>query len=210
MQIWWNIKICNRSEQVINEPTHILSNSASCIDLIFADKPNLIMESGVLPSLHAKCHHQIVYSKLNVNGIYPSPYQRLIWDYKKAIVDGIRKSLNSVHWGFVLSDKNFDQQVQYLNEILMNVFYNCIPNKWITIDDKDPPWMNDEIKSNINYRNTFHQQLKKYKTNLIDPDVVNNLTSELLSIIYQRKNVFFIFLKNLMILKQMQRYIGLC
>ena len=29
-------------EQVINEPIHILPNSASCIDLIFAGKPNLI------------------------------------------------------------------------------------------------------------------------------------------------------------------------
>ena len=28
-------------EQVINEPTHILPNSASCIDLSFGDKPNL-------------------------------------------------------------------------------------------------------------------------------------------------------------------------
>ena len=50
----------------------------------------------------------------------------------------------------------------------MNVFYNYIPNKWIAIDDKDPPWMNDEI--NINYRNTFYQKLKKYKINLSDLD----------------------------------------
>ena len=65
-------------EQVINEPVHILPDSASCIDLIFSDKPNLIMESGVLPSLHIKCHHQIAYSNLNLNVVYPSPYQRLI------------------------------------------------------------------------------------------------------------------------------------
>ena len=70
----------------------------------------------------------------------------------------------------------------------MNVFYNYIPNKWITMDDKGPPRMNDEIKKKINYRNTFDQQLKKYKINLTDPDVVNNLTSELSSIISQRKD----------------------
>ena len=23
---------------------------------------------------------------------------------------------------------------------------NCIPNKLITVDDKDPPWMNESIK----------------------------------------------------------------
>ena len=28
--------------QVINEPTHILESSSSCIDLIFTSKPNLI------------------------------------------------------------------------------------------------------------------------------------------------------------------------
>ena len=57
-------------EQVINEPTHILQNSSSCIDLIFADKPNLIVESGVFPSHHVKCYHQIIYSKLNLNVVY--------------------------------------------------------------------------------------------------------------------------------------------
>ena len=54
-------------EQVINERTHILPNSVSYTDLIFANKPNLIVESGVVPSLHGKCHHQIVYWKLNLN-----------------------------------------------------------------------------------------------------------------------------------------------
>ena len=58
----------------------------------------------------------------NLNVVYPPLYQHLIWDCKKANVDGIRKSLNSINWGFVLSDKNVHQQVQYLNEILKNVF----------------------------------------------------------------------------------------
>ena len=72
----------------------------------------------------------------------------------------------------------------------MKVFYNYIPNKRITIDTKDSPWMNDEIKIKINYRNTFYQQLKKYKINLTDLDVVNELTSELSSIISQRKDEY--------------------
>ena len=36
--------------QIINEPTHILPSSASCIDLIFTNQPNLVITSGV--------HHQ--------------------------------------------------------------------------------------------------------------------------------------------------------
>ena len=38
--------------QIINEPTHILDPSSSCIDLVFTSQPNLVTESGVHPSLH--------------------------------------------------------------------------------------------------------------------------------------------------------------
>ena len=43
--------------QIVSDPTHILLNSSSCIDLIFTNQPNLVTESGVYPSLHPKCHH---------------------------------------------------------------------------------------------------------------------------------------------------------
>ena len=35
--------------QVIDEPTHILPNSASCTDLIFTMETNFVTESGLLP-----------------------------------------------------------------------------------------------------------------------------------------------------------------
>ena len=53
-------------KQLTAEPTHVLENSTSCIDLIFTNQPNLIMGSGVHPSLHSKCHHQVKSAKLSV------------------------------------------------------------------------------------------------------------------------------------------------
>ena len=53
-------------QQLINEPTHITGNSSSCIDLLFCSQPNLVMESGVHPSLHSNCHHQIIYAKFKL------------------------------------------------------------------------------------------------------------------------------------------------
>ena len=43
--------------QVLKESTHIIHNSYSSIDLIFASQSNLIIESGVHPSLHPNCDH---------------------------------------------------------------------------------------------------------------------------------------------------------
>ena len=34
-------------QQIINEPTHIIGDSSSSIDLIFTSQPNLVMDSGV-------------------------------------------------------------------------------------------------------------------------------------------------------------------
>ena len=71
-------------KQVITEPTHILESSSSRIDLIFTNQPNIVMDSGVHLSLHEKCHHQIIYSKLNLRIEYPPPYIRKMWDYNRS------------------------------------------------------------------------------------------------------------------------------
>ena len=67
------------------------------------------------------------------------------------------------------------------NKKLLNDFSNYIPNKIISIDDKDSLRMTDEIESEIKKRDMFYQQLKKDKLNLIYFDVINELTSELSS-----------------------------
>ena len=42
-----------------------------------------------------------------------------------------------------------------LNETILKVFWNYVPNKSITIDEKDPIWMNETIKSKINFTNSI-------------------------------------------------------
>ena len=80
--------------QVINQPTHILDNSKSCIDLIVTSQPNMIMDSGVHPSLHSNCHHQIIYAKFDLKVFYPPPYERAMWHFSRANSDQIKKAIN--------------------------------------------------------------------------------------------------------------------
>ena len=65
--------------QLISESTHILQSSSSWVDLIFTDQLNLVINSGIKQSLHENCHHQITYSKFNMQIIYPPPHQRRAW-----------------------------------------------------------------------------------------------------------------------------------
>ena len=137
--------------QLISEPTHILQNTSSCTDLIFSDQPNLVINSGIKPSLHENCHHQITYVKFNLQIIYPPPY--LVWDYKNPNASSIQKALNMVDWNKLISNANVEKQVNTLNDTLFNFFSNFVRSKVITVDDRDPPWVNEEIKCKIKSKN---------------------------------------------------------
>ena len=117
--------------QLISEPTHI--------DPIFTNKTNIVINSGIKPSLHENCHHQITYAKFNQEIIYLPPYQRLVWDCKNAYASSIQKALNKIDWKKLFSNANFEKQVNLLNDTLFNIFSNFVRNKVITIDNRDPP-----------------------------------------------------------------------
>ena len=63
--------------QMIIEPTHFLEHcKPSCIDLIICDQPNLVIESGVRPSLDQACKHQITFCRLSIKTFRILPFQR--------------------------------------------------------------------------------------------------------------------------------------
>ena len=65
-------------DQVIDGPTHILPNSASCIDLIFTMETNFATELRVLPSLFLRNHHQLIFAKVSFTTFFPPAYKRRI------------------------------------------------------------------------------------------------------------------------------------
>ena len=80
--------------QLISDQMHILRHSSSCIDLIFVNQPNLVIDSVIHPSLHQNCHHQIIYCKLNLKIEYPPPYAHEVWDNEKAQTDLINRAID--------------------------------------------------------------------------------------------------------------------
>ena len=84
--------------QIIKEPTHILDNSRSCIDLIFTFQPNMVIDSGVHGSLHSNCHHQVIYLKFDLKIFYPPPNEKTVWHFKHAKSDHIKRAIDIFDW----------------------------------------------------------------------------------------------------------------
>ena len=121
-------------QQLISEPTHTLNNSSSCIDLIFTDQTNLVINSGTHPSLHPNCHHKITHCKIDLKITYLPPYKRLVWDFKRANIPSIRKAIKMVDWRFMFLNKSIHDQVSIFNNTLINIFSNYIPHKYVTVE----------------------------------------------------------------------------
>ena len=180
----FSLTSANGFSQLINEPTHFQGNSSSCIDLIFTNQGNLSVNSGAHTSLYPKCKHQIIHSSFNLNIYYPLPYQRLIWNYKKVDLLKISKALDSVNWERLFDQHDINQQVKTLNEVLLNIFRNYVPNKYIIIDDKDPVSMNDTVKSKIIAKNLLFKQCisnGRFESDFMFLETIANELNELIS-----------------------------
>ena len=96
-----------------------------------------------------------------------------------------------MNWERLFDQKHINAQVAALNETILNVFRNYVPNKYITIDDKDPVWMNETIKSKIKAKNALYK--KNIQNGRFERDFVllQNLIIELKELISSTKFLYY-------------------
>ena len=116
--------------QLIDQPTHILTNSSSLIDLIITDQVDMFVDSGLLPSPCDKSHHEIIYGKLNLAAPLTPPYKRTVWDYNEANHDLIKETLSNTNWEAIFENSTPDEAVKgFTNIILSTICRNLFPTR---------------------------------------------------------------------------------
>ena len=143
------------------------------------------MESGVHSSLHENCHHQITYAKFNLKIYYPPPYEREVWHYQKANVENIRKAISEFPWERRFANSDVNEKVYLFNKAI-NIS-NYILHEIIICNDRDPPWINDNIKKLINVKNRACAPYRLNKNNSSTFQHFQFLQSRLNSLIEKSK-----------------------
>ena len=133
--------------QIINEATHVLEASSSRIDLIFTTQPNLVVESGVHPSLHAN---------VTINLYLQNLISKYIIHHHTHVKSGtINKQIVNLSDGQLVTLIRIElSSILMFTSTVMNILSNFIPHETIVCDDKDPPWFNKAIKSLIQEKKT--------------------------------------------------------
>ena len=151
----------------------------------------MVVNSGVHSSLHANCHHQIVFAKFDLKIYYPPPYEREVWHYQEADSILIRRAIHEFNWKRALSNLNVDEQVTVFNRIILNIMKNIIPHETIVCDDKDLPWFDERIKSLIQEGALLLGTFRKNRNNVEIITCLNNFNNRLALLINTAKQNFY-------------------
>ena len=82
-------------------------------------------------------------------------------------------------------------QVVAFNETILDIFRNYIPNKCVTVDDKDPLWMDETIKSKIKTKIILYKkyiQNGRFESNFV---CLENIIIELNELISSTNTLFY-------------------
>ena len=149
--------------QFISEPTHFFREDCrpSCIDLILTDQPNLVLDSGVRPSLDPPVKHQITYCKINYKVPFRPKFKRLVWHYNRANVDLIRRSISEFSWIENLRLKTPSQQVDLLSKTILNIISNFTPHDQKIFSPHKHEWIDRNITSLLRKQNKLFKKFRK-------------------------------------------------
>ena len=164
----------------------------SCIDLTFCTNKNIISNHSIDVSIFDKCHHNIIFGKIDIRVPLPPIFVHEVWDYSKANVEHIKKAISNLNWHNAFKDLSVDEKVVLLNETLLNIFRNYIPNKKTKCDYRQPPWMTDKIKTLLRDRYKLTKMFYKNGQKTTDREKVLIKSAECTKEILEAKNIYIL------------------
>ena len=84
-----------------------------------------------------------------------------------------------------------NEQVHLLNKTLLNIYINFIPNKILTFNDSDPPWISNHIKNLINFKNQIFQSYLYNGKKSSDYDLLQTITTTISKTIIDSRSEYF-------------------
>ena len=75
----------------------------------------------------------------------------------------ISKTIQGFDWDKEFLDKSTEEKASILTKTILNIISNFISNETVTIDDRDPPWINNKTKSLIKDKTEYFKNCVKPK-----------------------------------------------
>ena len=144
----------NNLHQMITEVTRCKNGSATLIDLILTPCPEIIEKAGVLPPV--KSDYRCIYAEIKNSQPVQQSFKRMLYIYSKINEQEFLDKVGSVDWNNVVNTGTVDTAAELFSSTLLNIGKTCMPVKTITVNNKDAPWITEEIKKLIKKKQNIH------------------------------------------------------
>ena len=165
-RVLFNIFHSQNYTQLIYEPTRVVSNCSSCIDLIFMNNQSIISNAGVRSQI-GNCDHCPIFISLNKIITKPKSFKRWVWDLKRGDFNKFRSLLLDAAWENCYSHENFDDVVNEWMSLFTSIAEECVPHYETTIRPCDKSFMNSNLRRLMRKRDRLHSIF--HRTN--DPNI---------------------------------------
>ncbi|XP_057310565.1 uncharacterized protein LOC130648529 [Hydractinia symbiolongicarpus] len=138
--------------------------------LDYEPQPNLVVESGIQPSLFNTCHHQIVYANVSFKAPLPPTYEREVWHYNRAQIHLIERSIENFDW--VRAEKQDDEvnlrgNTDFVSELITDTKSSYFKN----LGEK----LNDPLIGTKTYWSILKRRMNKVKIPTVPSLLVDNI-----------------------------------
>ena len=106
-------------------------------------------------------------------------------------IDLIKRAINSFDLEKAFSNIDIDKMVSIFNQTIINILCNFIPHETVLFDDRDPPWMNKEIKKLIHEKKNIFNCFRRNNNDEQLLDRLKNLQAQLNFLIEKSKRKYY-------------------
>ena len=168
------------------------ATSATLLDLIITNNPDLVLAKVVVPNLVSD--HDLIGIKINITKPRRQPLIktfRQLTNYNKNILNNL---IMSEYHSFnkILDTDNVNHQVYIFNENFIKCLDVCAP--FVTKEIKRPyaPWFTDELRDAIRKKNAIHNDLKRDRANIFLMEQYRNVKKQVKSLIQSTKKDYYL------------------
>ena len=119
-----------------------------------------------------------------------------MWHYNRANTSLIKRAVSNFNWHTHLSNNNPNWQVNFFTKTILNILSNFIPNEYVKVTPKDPPWITNGLKRMIKKQNKQYKNFKRKGSKTGDKAVVDGFRQECFNAINAAKEDYLKTLGN--------------
>ncbi len=173
----------NRLVQLTDVPTRVIATTATLLDLIITNNPDLVLTKVVVPKLISD--HNLIGIKINIIKPKRQPLIKTIRqlkNYSKGILCNLMMC-EYQNFKKILVTDNVSLQVHIFNENFISCLDICTPAATKEIISQYTPWFTDELRNAISKKNAVHHDLKRDRENVVLLEQYMNMKKQIKSLI---------------------------